>query len=319
MLPFRIGPVYRRYLWGGERLRDEHAMDAGGTGPLAEAWTLSARDDGDCPALDGPHAGMGLSEIVRDHPEIVSPRHAQTDAFPLLVKLIDAREPLSVQVHPDDALAARWGDLGKTEMWHVLEAEEGAELLVGFRRPTSREEAERAIADGTFAQLLDARPVRAGDTAFVPAGTVHCIGAGILLAEVQQSSDLTWRVFDHGRVGPDGRPRELHVARALEAMRMGGGAPPPPGARAPVPVPGGRVETLARCEQFGARVLRLDGTARLDPIETFASLLCVSGGARLVARGAGAWDMPWGTSIFVPADAGPLEIEGRGDVLIVTP
>ena len=141
--------------------------------------------------------------------------------FPVLIKLIDAARPLSVQVHPDDAYAQRVeGEPGKTEMWYVVDAQPGAQLYYGFQRELTREEAARRIADGTLTDVLNAVPVKAGDVFFIDAGTVHAIGAGILIAEIQQNSNTTYRVFDYGRLGADGKPRALHVEKALDVARL---------------------------------------------------------------------------------------------------
>ncbi len=318
MRPFVLDPVCKDYLWGGSRLKDEWGRGTG-LDVVAESWELSAHPAGDGTVADGPWAGRPLSELVREHPEIVSGRHRADAPFPLLVKLIDARLPLSVQVHPDDAYAARVEHgLGKTEMWLVLDHEPGAFLYMGFDRETTREEMERRIGDGTLTDTLRRVEVRKGDRFFIPAGTIHAIGRGILIAEVQQSSDLTYRVFDYGRTGPDGRPRPLHVAKALDVTRLGPADPSAPGARPAAPVPGGRLERLADCPHFRAEGLDLAGRwERAADRDTFHSLLCLEGTATLRA-GTAVLSARKGTSLFVPADAGPFALEGTARFLITS-
>lgn len=182
--------------------------------------------------------------------------------FPVLIKLIDAARPLSVQVHPDDAYAQRVeGEPGKTEMWYVVDAQPGAQLYYGFQRELTREEAARRIADGTLTDVLNAVPVKAGDVFFIDAGTVHAIGAGILIAEIQQNSNTTYRVFDYGRLGADGKPRALHVEKALDVARL---CPPerPAGPMGKPEQNGDCTSTLlAKCGYFTARLLDVAGSA----------------------------------------------------------
>ena len=318
MQPFVLIPAYKDYLWGGTRLKDEWGKRTG-LGVVAESWELSAHPAGDGTVSGGPWAGRSFSEAVRAHPEIVSCRHRPDDPFPLLVKLIDARLPLSVQVHPDDAYAARVeGGLGKTEMWLVLDHEPGAFLYAGFNRSLTREEAERRVEDGTLTETLRRIEVKRGDRFFIPAGTIHAIGGGVLVAEVQQSSDLTYRVFDYGRTGPDGKLRPLHTAKALDVVRLGPASPAVPGARPPRPVPGGTLECLAGCPHFRVELLELDGRwERAADGSTFHSLLCLEGEATLRAEAA-VLSARKGASLFVPADAGPFVLEGAARFLITS-
>ena len=318
MQPFVLIPAYKDYLWGGTRLKDEWGKRTE-LETVAESWELSAHPAGDGTISGGPWAGRPFSEAVRAHPEIVSRRHGLDDPFPLLVKLIDARLPLSVQVHPDDAYAARVEHgSGKSEMWLVLDHEPGAFLYVGFDREIARKEAEHRIEDGTLTGVLRRVEVKRGDHFFIPAGTIHAIGGGILIAEVQQSSDLTYRVFDYDRAGPDGKPRPLHAAKALDVVCLGPADTAVPGARPARPVPGGTLERLADCPCFRAELLDLSGrwecTADRD---TFHSLLCLEGTATLLWS-SGSLSARKGTSLFVPVNAGPFALEGAARFLITS-
>ena len=236
----KIHPACKQYLWGGEKLIREYGISSPKT-PLAEAWVLSAHPDGDSRISfsegesfsEGAESSEGrffsegesysegesFAEYLKSHPEAVGSLGKAFPFFPTLIKLIDAKKALSIQVHPDDSFAlSREGQYGKTEMWIVLEREEGAFLYFGFQKDYTEEEIRRAIEEENFPSLLCKVMVEPGDVFFIPAGTVHAIGAGILLAEVQQNSNLTYRVYDYGRKDAQGNTRELHVEKALEVM-----------------------------------------------------------------------------------------------------
>ena len=248
----KIHPACKQYLWGGEKLIREYGISSPNT-PLAEAWVLSAHSDGDSRisfsegelCFEGKETSEGkvcsegkessegesfseeesssegesFAEYLKCHPEAVGSFGKAFPFFPTLIKLIDAKKALSIQVHPDDSFAlSREGQYGKTEMWIVLEREEGAFLYFGFQKDYTEEEIRRAIEEDNFPSLLCKVIVEPGDVFFIPAGTVHAIGAGILLAEVQQNSNLTYRVYDYGRKDAQGNTRELHVEKALEVM-----------------------------------------------------------------------------------------------------
>ena len=248
----KIHPACKQYLWGGEKLIRKYGISSPNT-PLAEAWVLSAHSDGDSRISfsegelcsegketsegkvcsegkessegesfseeESSSEGESFAEYLKCHPEAVGSLGKAFPFFPTLIKLIDAKKALSIQVHPDDSFAlSREGQYGKTEMWIVLEREEGAFLYFGFQKDYTEEEIRRAIEEENFPSLLCKVMVEPGDVFFIPAGTVHAIGAGILLAEVQQNSNLTYRVYDYGRKDAQGNTRELHVEKALEVM-----------------------------------------------------------------------------------------------------
>jgi len=242
----KIHPACKQYLWGGEKLIREYGISSPKT-PLAEAWVLSAHPDGDSrisfsdmvrfsegtASSEGAEfseetasseggffsEGESFADYLKSHPDAVGSLGKAFPFFPTLIKLIDAKKALSIQVHPDDGFAlSREGQYGKTEMWIVLEREEGAFLYFGFQKDYTEEEIRRAIEEENFPFLLCKVMVEPGDVFFIPAGTVHAIGAGILLAEVQQNSNLTYRVYDYGRKDAQGNTRELHVEKALEVM-----------------------------------------------------------------------------------------------------
>jgi mannose-6-phosphate isomerase len=239
MHPLLLAPVYRRYLWGGRRFATALGRDLPPGDDFAESWEVVDRpgpDGGDQSIVAaGPLAGRTLGDLVRGHGRELLGRHAGLPTFPLLFKFLDACRDLSVQVHPDDERAARLvpPDRGKTEAWYVIDAEPGSRIYAGLAPGVGQPELAAAIRAGTCATVLHSFEARPGDCIFIPAGTVHAIGAGLLIAEIQQSSDVTYRLFDWNRTGPDGKPRPLHVEAGVEAVtRFGPVAPVQPAATA---------------------------------------------------------------------------------------
>jgi mannose-6-phosphate isomerase len=226
LYPLRFAPIFKSALWGGRRLADMFP-GAPAEGPVAEAWVLSDQGDNVSRVTEGPLAGMSLRALMRDRPaELLGPSLAHHDTFPLLLKFIDAREPLSVQVHPDDELAWTLAAVprGKTEAWVVLHAEPGTRIYAGLKAGVDRRALERAVTDGTTADCLHSFEPAVGDCVFLPAGTVHALGGGITVFEVQQTSDTTYRLFDWNRVdAKTGQPRDLHIEKALASTNFGHG------------------------------------------------------------------------------------------------
>lgn len=212
MNTIELKPACKDYLWGGEKLRDNYGIDSP-LHPLAEAWMLSCHPDGPNMVVSGPHAGKTFPAYI----EAVGRGCLGADCeafsdFPILIKLIDAKGDLSIQVHPsDDYALAHEHQLGKTEAWYVMDCDEGATLYYGFRHQIGKEELARRAQDGTLTDVLNAVPVEKGDLFFIPSGTIHAIRKGILVAEIQENSNVTYRVYDYGRTGADGKPRQLHL------------------------------------------------------------------------------------------------------------
>jgi mannose-6-phosphate isomerase len=223
LYPLLFEPVLKDYLWGGRNLA-RLGRSLPPHGAVAESWEIAAHEDGATIVSNGPYAGKPLTEVYAELGlELIGARNAWAQdrgKFPLLIKLLDAAQPLSIQVHPDDeyALTHEGNELGKTEMWVVLEAGPGAELILGVTRGTTRELLGEALRKGHPETFLHRVQVRAGDHLCVPAGTLHAIMGGLIIAEIQQNSNTTYRVYDWNRVGQDGRPRELHLDKALEVI-----------------------------------------------------------------------------------------------------
>ena len=221
-IPFLLKPAAKDYLWGGRRLNDEFNKGID-VYPLAETWECSTHPDGMSLVASGTDAGKPLIQVLRERPDYLGTHPLQIMSgkpeLPVLIKLIDATQDMSVQVHPDDAYALENENcLGKTEMWYVLAVRKGASLVYGFNQDMDRERVQNALADGTIEKYLNRVPVRENDVFFVEAGTVHAIGAGIIMAEIQESSNLTYRLYDYGRVDRNGKQRELHVEKAMKAL-----------------------------------------------------------------------------------------------------
>jgi mannose-6-phosphate isomerase len=311
-------PAFKDYIWGGERLVADYGKRTG-LRPVAESWELSCHPDGPSTVENGLFAGQALERVLREHPEFAGTACAP-GAFPVLVKLIDAKQNLSLQVHPDDAYAREHEDsLGKNEMWYVADCEPGASLILGFGRAMGKGEIAGAIKDGSILDAVNAVPVSPGDCFCVPAGMLHAIGAGIVIAEIQQSSNVTYRVCDYGRTGADGKPRPLHAERAADVIDTGLSAKNSARGAAPRRRAGYAETVLADWRYF--RVSRLDISAGADsPAElccgegSFHGLLVIDGGLSLSwgAGGAGSGGAELGVAGSGDANSGVAGSEGAG-------
>ncbi|MDD4849772.1 MAG: class I mannose-6-phosphate isomerase [Gemmiger sp.] len=300
----KLKPTCTDYIWGGERLRTEYHIDAD-KHPLAEAWVLSCHPDGPSTLVNGPEAGTTLAQYIATHGRaVLGTNCAAFEEFPILVKFIDAKNNLSIQVHPSNAYAlAHEGQYGKTEMWYVLDCEPGAFLYYGFAHEIDEAEFARRIADNTLLEVLNAVPVHKGDVFFIPAGTLHAICKGIVLAEVQQNSNVTYRVYDYGRLGADGKPRALHIPQALAVTE-----------RKPPRADQDFGPHLARCEYFTTD-LRVGAFADTCDDASFTSLLVVDGEGQITAQSGETLPLQKGDSLFLPAGSGAYQVEGNAHLL----
>ncbi len=316
MRPFYLKAPVKDYIWGGTKLRDLFGKEGGDR--LAESWELSCHPDGECYIMGGEFDGMKLSDFVNEHPEAVGSGFKSGDSFPVLVKLIDAKNDLSVQVHPNDEYAHKYeNDNGKTEMWYVIDAAPGSELVYGFNEELSKDEFRKAIEDNTLMEKLRRVPVKQGDVFFIEPGTLHAIGKGILIAEIQQSSNVTYRVYDYGRLGADGKPRPLHIEKALEVTNT-----KPLDPERPVyglELDGVVTQLLADCQYFNVNRHRLIKELELYADKnSFAHVLMIGGsGGELVADNY-RLELTMGSSVFVPAGTGAFAIKGNCDVIVTT-
>ena len=306
MLPFRLSPVYKNYIWGGKNLITLWGKTPG-TETLAESWELASHPDGDNIILDGELSGLTLSEAARECPAIVSKTFGAEDTFPIMVKLIDAARPLSIQVHPFTEYARRVeNSRGKIEAWYILGHDEGAYIYLGFNRHVTRREFERAIIDETLTEMLRKVYVEDGDTFFIPAGTIHAVGAGITLAEIQENSNITYRVYDYGRLGADSKPRELHIKKALDVTNTFPLTITPPGRAGNV---------IVSCSKFHAEKIRAPFTGNTQG-EGFVFMMCLEGECA-VRCGDFACEMAKGGNVFVPCSCGcDFAVDGNGEILL---
>lgn len=316
--PLAFTPILRRLVWGGRKLGTLLGKPIGEGGDYAESWELADYRDDVSVVRDGMYAGITLRDLVKKRPaDLFGPARAGQGQFPLLVKLLDARENLSVQVHPDDALGRELAnDSGKTEAWIVLHAEPGSVLYAGLKPGVDREALERGIATGEVEPLLHRIEPKPGDCIMVEAGTVHALGEGVVIAEFQQMSDATFRVFDWNRVGADGRPRELHVEKAMRCIDFDRG---PVGPVVPVPqvLENGDVrEPLAKCAYFELERWTLTAATEIGRDDRFTIVMVLDGEIR--ARGPRG-DLPLrrGETVLLPASIGATMIYPVGRAVVL--
>jgi mannose-6-phosphate isomerase len=317
--PLRFHPILRRLIWGGRRLGSVLHKAIGDESDYAESWEISDYHDQVSVVEEGALAGATLRELVRSSGRaLLGPALAPRDQFPLLVKFIDAREPLSVQVHPTDELARRLAnDNGKTEAWVIIDVEPGSVIYAGLNAGVGRDELLKAIQSGTVEPLLHRIEPRRGDCILIEAGTVHAIGAGVLLAEIQEMSDATFRVYDWGRVGADGKPRELHIEQAMESIDFERGPVEPIRPEGEPIAAGGSRERLAHSPYFALERLKLDGAAQVGTPDRFMILMGL-GGAAKIEHGNDRVRLDFGQTVLLPAALGRCEITplGAAEVLM---
>lgn len=311
MSVFKLRPSCKDYLWGGHRLVDEYGKEYEGE-ILAETWELSCHPDGPSTIVNGVYAGKTLEEYIEEAgKEVLGKNCRRFRDFPILIKFIDAKQNLSIQVHPDNRYALKnEGQYGKTEMWYVMDAGKDAFLYYGFKKEISKEEFARRIQEDTLLEVLNAVPVQKGDVLFIESGTIHAIGEDILIAEIQQNSNVTYRVYDYGRVGKDGKKRDLHIEKALAVTN-----------RVPLIKSKSSYPHVADCDYFTVDKLNLDGQMmrRMEGYvseESFVSILILDGEGTVSCGDQVTYKK--GDSLFLPAGSGTYVIEGSCDALITT-
>ena len=321
LYPLKFLPLYKNVIWGGNRLKD-YGFNYDPLPNCGELWALSAVKDHESVIANGFLAENTLNEAIEIYMgDLVGDKvyNRYGTEFPLLVKMIDAARDLSIQVHPNDELAQRRGmPWGKTEMWYVVEADDDARLISGFRRDTTPDEYTAALQSGHLMDLLHAEHPHAGDVYFIPAGRVHALGKGLLVAEIQQTSDCTYRIYDYDRLDKDGRKRQLHTAEAMDAIDFSGvkgHANTNYNARI------NESTTIAACPYFITRLIPLDAPIRknLEDQDTFVIYMCVDGIAAVKSMGT-IVPMHAGECVLVPAVADQVELfcEGPAKLLEVT-
>lgn len=312
MAMLKLVPCFKDYLWGGHRLAEEYNKQYDGP-VLAESWELSCHPDGPSRIANGPWAGDTLVNFLEKEGKAALGTHCERfDDFPILIKFIDAKDNLSVQVHPNNEYAQiHEGQQGKTEVWYVTDSKKGACLYCGFKQEISKEEFEQRIQDGTLMDVLNAVPVQKGDVVFIEAGTIHAIGKDVVIAEIQQNSNVTYRVYDYNRTDAQGNKRQLHVDKALDVTK-----------REPMERNNACYPHLADCDYFTVDKVNLDGrtmkkmTGLVD--ETSFACVVVTEGAGTIRCGEEELDYRKGDTFFLSAGSGAFEIEGNCETLITT-
>jgi mannose-6-phosphate isomerase len=318
LYPLRFRPILRQLIWGGRRLGTVLCKPIGDASDYAESWELSDYHDVVSVLEEGPLAGITLRELVKSGGlELLGEAIAPREQFPLLVKFIDANEVLSVQVHPDQETGRRLaGDNGKTETWVILAAEPGSLIYSGLKSGVGPDEFARAVATGAVERLLHSFEPRPGDSILIEAGTVHAIGAGVLLAEIQQMSDATFRVFDWGRVQPDGTPRALHISQAMQSIRFDRG-PVNPIKPDVIPIKCGSRERLAASAYFALERLSITGPVHVGHSDRFTILVGLGGRADIVHDGKPV-ALDFGQTLLLPAAIGECEIDPHGNAVVLS-
>lgn len=320
--PLRFRPIYKERIWGGRALASLYGRDLPGTAPIGESWEITDRPEGVSVVAEGPLAGRTLTDLVRADPAgLLGDAPARAGRFPLLVKILDARDILSLQVHPPASLAAGLGGEPKTEMWYFTATEPGARILAGLRPGATRDEFERRLGDGSVGECFHSLPVRPGDSMFLPSGRVHALGAGLVLFEIQESSDTTYRVFDWNRVGLDGKPRDLHVRESLASIDFSDFAPPLIGSSWGASAEGGERRQLVRDALFGVEARRAPAGATGVAELRRCRVLGVARGALELAGAGGACRCRAGDFVLLPAALGRVtwRAEAESEWLVAEP
>jgi mannose-6-phosphate isomerase len=316
LYPLKFDPVYKERLWGGDKLRERYHRIPPAGRTIGESWEISGVEGDVSVVSNGFLAGNELNELVEVYlGELVGDRVYERygEEFPVLVKLLDTKEQLSVQVHPDNALAAaRHNAYGKTEMWYVLEADPGAYLYLGFNRPLSRSEFLDRLDDHTLPEVMNRIEPKPGEAFFVPAGTIHSIGPGLVIAEIQQTSDITYRACDWGRRDADGNPRALHVSLALDALEYNRTAQP----RLPYTAEKNRSVPLKSCDEFTVNLIDLDGALERDYLNLDSFVICLCLGGEVIVRCEGGVEsLMDAETVLIPAEFESVTLSGKGKLL----
>ncbi len=312
MYPFKLKAATKDYVWGGIKLKEFYSKESI-SDVIAESWEVSCHPDGPSIIENGQYEGITLAEVLEANPRYKGTNSEKFPFFPILVKLIDAKSNLSVQVHPDDEYALKnENQFGKTEMWYIVECEKGAGVYCGFKEPVTKETLRKSLVDGTVTDLLNFVEVSKGDCLFIEAGTVHAICGGCVICEIQQNSSLTYRLYDYGRVDKTGKPRELHIDKAVAVTDTSKVVSP----NAETRDMGDGVTRLATCKYFTTDKVVLNGSHILVAGEdSFVTVTCVEGEGEFVYNGK-RYSFATGDTYFLPAGAG--EVEALGNAQLIT-
>lgn len=304
--PLFMEPIYKDYIWGGTRLKEYLKKDIK-TETAAESWEMSTNDAG----LSKIQTGQTLKELFEDSSikeEIFGTKTKNMKEFPLLIKFIDAKDNLSVQVHPDDEYALKYeNDKGKTEMWYVMDCDENAKIICGIKESIKQEEIANIIHTGKIREILNEVSIHKGDVIFIPSGTIHAILKGTLICEIQQNSNLTYRVYDWDRIGKDGKPRELHIEKAIDVIKQDL-------KQKIVTTSNQKLDTSSNvitCDYFKVDTISIGSKYKqISSSETFEAIMVVEGNGKIQTNGK-EYTIKLGDSFIIPASLGEYEIEGN--------
>lgn len=322
--PFLLKPAGKDYLWGGNRLNEDFKKNID-MDPLAETWECSTHPDGQSYIASGEYTGKKLRDVLKKHPEFLGTHPKSNGDLPILVKFIDAKKDLSVQVHPDDEYAFKYenGQLGKTEMWYVLDATKDAALVYGFKYNMNKSDIKKSIKDGTIEKYLNKVSVKKGDLFYITPGTVHAIGAGALIAEIQENSNLTYRLYDYNRVDKNGKLRQLHIDKALDVLNVNAAKELKQTGRIFIHKNGLSSEFLFRCKYFEVykENVNTQNIRQLYKFKTssnsFHTLLCVDG-CGIIMYDKESIPFFKGDCIFVPANSVEIRMHGIASFLNIS-
>lgn len=314
MIPLKLEPVCKYYLWGGNKLKtDFHKQSELET--VGESWELSCHNDG-MTKIHGTNMTLD-SYIKNSKTNLLGKNCDEYNDFPIMIKLIDAKDDLSIQVHPNDQYAMEVeGGFGKTEMWYVLDCDEKAYIYYGFNKTITKEEYKERIGNNTIMEVLNKVYVKKGDVFFVPAGTVHAICKGVLVAEIQQNSNITYRIYDYNRKDLNGQERECHVDKAIDVLILDKMDNSYNKEKDLKQIEGVSLQQLAECKYFNVMKLNLDGTAEFEVDEmSFQSLLVVDGDTVLI-NNKQRLDLQKGDCVFLPSGMGNYLLSGTAEILL---
>ncbi len=320
--PFLLRPAYKDYLWGGNRLNDDFSKDID-VSPLAETWECSTHPSGESIVANGVYEGHSLRDVLKFHKEFLG-RHANDEGeLPILIKLIDADKDLSVQVHPDDKYAEKYedGQLGKTEVWYILDARADSTIYYGFNTDVTQDQVRKSIEDGKIEKYLQKVNVKKNDIFYIEAGTVHAIGKGTLVAEIQENSDLTYRLYDYNRTDKHGQKRQLHIDKAMDVLNYNKANEPVQPMRVLRYTAGCAREMLYRCKYFELYRMIINTERQRQLVKyssdkkSYSVLLCVDG-CGAISYGLDKEFLVFkGDCVFVPANSVEIRIHGQMQIL----
>jgi mannose-6-phosphate isomerase len=312
--PLTFQPIFKERIWGGRNLAALYAKTLPPQRPIGESWEISDRPGDDSVIARGPLQGKTLHWLMEQCPaELLGPRRKMPPRFPLLIKIIDAQETLSLQVHPPPAMAASLGGEPKTEMWYVAQAGPGAEFFVGLKKGVSRAEFESKLARQTVAECFHRIPVKPGDAMFLPSGRVHALGARTVIFEIQQNSDTTYRVFDWNRLDESGKSRQLHVEQSLASIDFAD-IEPPLLSRQTTPAQPGTIRPLVKNELFEVSLRQMAGSDALNLAAGRMEIIGVTEGAMRIETAGDTIDLNAGQFCLIPAQSPARTARAAGPV-----